>query len=169
MRTIFCVAALLLSGPGLASGEIVPTDDPGSDCVAATIVAQRGKGNDKYDAAYCAVNEDPAARRVCMKNAAGNPSIAFFTDRCGDAEDGAYVSFNGKTHQVWRKSGSPHRYVTYAGTYAGGDVTVKIVPGKLIKRFEEDAELLGVTHSVEVFISQGSETVKVPAIYDSRR
>jgi hypothetical protein len=168
MRTIFCVVLCLLSGPSLAFGEIVPTDDPGSDCVAATIATQRIAANRKYDEAYCAVNQDPAGYRTCLNNAAANPTISFFTDRCGDVEDGAYVSFNGQTHQVWRKSESPHREVRYAGTYTGEGVTVRVVPGKLIKRFVEDGEVLGITHSVDVVITQGAETVKIPAIYDDR-
>lgn len=168
MKTIFCVVLCLLSGQSLASGAIVPTDDPGSDCVAATIATQRSAANRKYDEAYCAVNKDPAAYRTCLKNAAANPTISFFTDRCGDAEDGAYVSFNGRTHQVWRKSESPHREVRYAGTYTGEGVSVRVSPGKLIKRFEEDGEVLGTTYAVDVVITQGSETAKVAAIYDDR-
>lgn len=171
MRTIFCVVLCLLSAPSLASGAIVPTDDPGSDCVAATIATQRSAANRKYDEAYCAVNNDPAAYRTCLNNAAANPTISFFTDRCGDAEDGAhvaYVSFNGQTHPVRRKSDSPHREVRYAGTYTGEGVSVRVVPGKLIKRFVEEGEVLGITHSVDVFITQGGETVKIPGIYDDR-
>ncbi|QWF17141.1 hypothetical protein [Lysobacter capsici] len=168
MRTIFCVVLCLLSGHSLAGGDIVPTDDPGSDCVAATIATPRGAANRKYDEAYCAVNKDPAAYRTCLKNAAANPTISFFTDRCGEAGDGAYVSFNGQTHQVWRKSESPHRQVRYAGTYTGKGVSVRVVPGKLIERFVEDGEVMGITHSVDVFITQGGETVKIPAVYDDR-
>lgn len=169
MRTIFCVVLCLLSGPSLAFGDIVPTDDPGSDCVAATITTPRSAANRKYDEAYCAVNKDPAACRTCLKNAAAIATISFFTDRCGDAEDGAYVSFNGRTHQVRRKGESPHRQVRYAGTYTGEGVSVRVVPGKLIKRFVEDGEEMGITHSVDVFITTGGKTVKVPAIYDDRR
>jgi hypothetical protein len=169
MRTIFCVVLCLLSGQSLAGGEIVPTDDPGSDCIAATIATQRSAANRKYDEAYCAVNKDPTAYRTCLNNAAANPTIAFFTDRCGDAEDGAYVSFNGQTYQVRRKSESPHPLVRYAGTYTGEGVSVRVVPGKLIERFVEDGEVLGVTYSVDVFITRGGETVKIAAIYDDRR
>lgn len=163
-----CVVLCLLSGQSLAGGDIVPTDGPGSDCVAATIATQRSAANRTYDEAYCAVNKDPAAYRTCLKNAAANPTIAFFTDRCGDAEDGAYVSFNGRTHQVRRKGESPHRLVRYAGTYSGEGVSVRVVPVKLIKRFVEDGEEMGITHSVDVFITQGGETVKIPAVYDDR-
>lgn len=169
MKAIFYALGLLLSGPGLAAGAIVPTEDPGSDCVAATIATPRGAGNRKYDEAYCAVNRDPAAYRTCLKNASDIATIAFFTDRCGEAGDGVYVSFNGRTHRLARTSTVRHRYVTYAGGYSGDGGVVRVVPGKLIERFEEDGELLGVTHSVDVFITSAGETVKVPAVYDSRR
>lgn len=169
MSRIFIAAMVLLNAASAASAEIVPTDDPGSDCVAATIATQRTKANRRYDEAYCAVNRDRAAYRTCLDNAAANTTISFFTDRCGDADAGAYVSFNGHTHHLARTSRSRHRYVTYAGTYAGDGIVVRVVPGKLIERFEEDGELLGVTHSVDVFISHGGKTVKVPAIYDNRR
>lgn len=172
MRTIVFAVMASLSGPGLAAAGIVATDDPGSDCVAATIATARTPGNRRYDQAYCAVNQDPAAYRTCLDNASANPSIVFFTDRCGEAGDGAYVSFNGQTHRVWRKPGAPPHAVRYAGRYAGkpaDDVQVRVVPGKLIERFEEDGELLGITHGVDVFITHAGETVKIAGVYDDRR
>ena len=61
------LAALLLLTSTTASAAIVPTDDPGSDCVAATIATGRTPQNRPYDERFCAVNEDPAARATCRR------------------------------------------------------------------------------------------------------
>ncbi|MGN6152904.1 MAG: hypothetical protein ACTHOH_12990 [Lysobacteraceae bacterium] len=157
------LAALLLLASATASAAIVPTDDPGSDCVAATITTERTSQNRPYDERYCAVNEDPAARAICLHNTESQQTIAFFTDRCGAPEDGAFVSFNGETHHVLRQSRAAHPDVTYAGTYRGDGVTVRVLPRKRIARSEE-----GALYRVDVVIESGSERATIHGIYDSR-
>lgn len=159
----------LTATPALAAGEIVPTDDPGSDCVAAKISTERTERNLKYDERYCAVNKDRAAYDNCLRNASANERIFFFTDRCNAPNEGAYLSFNGQTRQVWRQPGKSHPSVRYAGTYSAGDVVVHVVPRKLIRREGEDSEYISVSYAVDVIIKQGAETVTIPAIYDDSR
>lgn len=161
-RTIFLAAIILTTAA--STGQIVPTADPGSDCVAAKIYASRSERNLKYDKLYCSVNKDSGAYDRCLQNTSTEPTIAFFTDRCNAPGDGAYVSFNGKTHTVLWKSGARHPDVGYAGTWKGGNVEVRIVPRKLIERFEEDR----VTYSVDVIITSGGSSATIPAIYDNR-
>lgn len=157
------LAMLLLLASTTASAAIVPTDDPGSDCVAATITTERTPRNRPYDERYCAVNEDPAARATCLRNAEGQQTIAFFTDRCGAPEDGAFVSFNGETHRVLRQSRAAHPDVTYAGTYRGDGVTVRVLPRKRIARAED-----GAVYRVDVVIESGGERATIRGTYDSR-
>lgn len=158
------LATLLLLATTTASAAIVPTDDPGSDCVAATITTERTPLNRPYDERYCAVNEDSAARATCLRNVEHQPTIAFFTDRCGAAEDGAFVSFNGETHRVLRQpSAPPHPDVTYAGTYRGDGVTVRVLPRKRIARSED-----GAVYRVDVVIESGGERATIRGTYDSR-
>lgn len=157
------LAALLLLVDTTASAAIVPTDDPGSDCVAATITTERTPLNRPYDERYCAVNEDPAARATCLRNVERQPTIAFFTDRCGAPEDGAFVSFNGETHRVLRQPQAPHPDVTYAGTYRGDGVTVRVLPRKRIARSED-----GAVYRVDVVIESGGERATIHGTYDSR-
>lgn len=161
MRTILGTALLLASIT--TSAAIAPTDDPGSDCVAATITTERTPRNRPYDARYCAVNEDPAARATCLRNVESQPTIAFFTDRCGAPEDGAFVSFNGETHRVLRQPSAPHPDVTYAGTYRGDGVTVRVLPRKRIARSED-----GAVYRVDVVIEAGGERATIRGTYDSR-
>lgn len=142
----------------------MPTADLGSDCVAAKIYASRSSQNIKYDKLYCSVNKDSGAYNRCLRNASSEKAIAFFTDRCNAREEGAYVSFNGKTHRVQWKPGARHSDVGYAGTWEGDNVEVRIVPRKLIERYEEDR----VTYSVDVFIKSGGSSAVIPATYDNR-
>lgn len=157
------LATLLLLASTTASAAIAPTDDLGSDCVAATITTERTPRNRPYDERYCAVNEDPAARAACLRNAERQPTIAFFTDRCGAPEDGAFVSFNGETHHVLRQPSAPHPDVTYAGTYRGDGVTVRVLPRKRIARSED-----GAVYRVDVVIEAGGERAMIRGTYDSR-
>lgn len=120
---------------GCSPHEIVPTADAGSDCVAAIIIT--------------VVKQD---------------TIRFFTDRCNAPNEPAYVSFNGKTHEVWHQPGKPHPDVSYAGNWKGDNVVARVQPRKLIQRFEEDR----VTYAVDVFIESGSMSANIPAIYDNR-
>ena len=155
--------AFLILAASMASAAIVPTDDPGSDCVSATITTERTPRNRPYDERYCAANEDPTARATCLRNVEHQPTIAFFTDRCGAPEDGAFVSFNGETHHVLRQPQAPHPDVTYAGTYRGDGVTVRVLPRKRIARPEE-----GAVYRVDVVIESGGERATIRGTYDSR-
>lgn len=148
----------------VATGEIVPTADPGSDCVAAKIYADRSDRNLKFDKLYCSANKDSDAYDRCLRNVSGEQTIAFFTDRCNAPEDGAYVSFNGITHTVQRQPGTRHPDVSYAGVWKDGNVDVRIVPRKLIERFEEGR----VAYSVDVIIKSGGSSATIPATYDNR-
>jgi hypothetical protein len=161
-RTIFLAAIILTTAA--STGQIVPTADPGSDCVAAKIYASRSSQNIKYDKLYCSVNKDSGAYDRCLRNASSEKAIAFFTDRCNAREEGAYVSFNGKTHRVHWQPGTRHSDVGYAGIWKGDKVEVRIVPRKLIERYEEDR----VTYSVDVFIKSGGSSAVIPATYDNR-
>lgn len=173
MRTILGIFVISASTAALASGSLVPTSDPGSDCVAAAIYADWTMGNRKYDEIHCSVNEDPAAYVRCLSNASADKdkSIPFFTDRCNAEDEGAYISFNGQTHHVRREAQQPHRYVRYAGTYEGNGVVVRILPTRLIKRYvdESDPHDVRVRYAVDVFIQYGNETARIAAIYDDQR
>ncbi len=173
MRTMTCVLLILAIAPALASGGIVPTSDPGSDCVAAKIYADWTIRNRKYDEIYCSVNKDRAAYDRCLRNVSMDKekAIPFFTDRCNAQNEGAYVSFNGQTHQVWRQPQKPHRYVKYAGTYRGDGVVVRVLPRKVIKRYVEASDPLDVRvrYAVDVYIQYGNETAKIAAVYDDQR
>lgn len=173
MRTVFGAFIIFTNATALATGSLVPTSDPGSDCVAAAICTDWTAGNRKYDEIYCSVNEDPAAYVRCLSNASADKdkSIAFFTDRCNAEDEGAYVSFNGQTHHVWRRAQQPHRYVKYAGTYEGNGVVVRILPTRLIKRYvdESDPHDVRIRYAVDVFIQYGNETARIAAIYDDQR
>lgn len=157
------LATLFLLADTTASAAIVPTDGPGSDCVAATITTERTPRNRPYDERYCAANEDLAARATCLRNLESRQTIAFFTDRCGAPEDGAFISFNGETHRVLRQPQAPHADVTYAGTYRGDGVTVRVLPRKRIARSEE-----GAVYRVDVVIESGGELATIRGTYDSR-
>lgn len=154
---------LLLLASTTTSAAIVPTDAPGSDCVAATITTERTPGNHPYDERYCAANEDSAARATCLRNLESRQTITFFTDRCGAPEDGAFVSFNGETHRVLRQPQAAHPDVTYAGTYRGDGVTVRVLPRKRIARSED-----GAVYRVDVVIESGGERATIRGTYDSR-
>lgn len=173
MRTMTGILLIAAIAPALASGELVPTSDPGSDCVAATIYADWTIGNRKYDEIYCSANKDRAAYDHCLRNASLDEEMAipFFTDRCDAESEGAYISFNGQTHHVRRESQQPHRYVRYAGLYKGGDIVVRILPRRLIKRYIEESDPLDVRvrYAVDVIIQIGDETTKIAAIYDDQR
>ena len=151
----------------------MPTSDPGSDCVAAKIYADWTNQNRKYDEIYCAVNKNPAQYNNCLRNASldKDKAIPFFTDRCNAQNEGAYVSFNGQTHRVWRLSGMPHRYVRYAGTYKGDGIVVRIIPIKIIRRYVEESDPLDVRvkYAVDVLIKHGGKTAKISAVYDDQR
>lgn len=166
-----CAAGALLalvSCQDIAAERITPTDDPGSDCVAAVILAERSANNRPYDEMYCSVNKTRAAYDNCMHNSASAESVRFFTDRCNAESEGAFVSINGRSHRVWRTHRQPHQQVSYAGTYAGGDVTVRIKPRRLVERLYEGSEPVGVRYAVDVFITKGGETVMIEGIYDNR-
>ena len=154
---------LFLLASTTPSAAIVPTDDPGSDCVAATITTERTARNRPYDVRYCAVNADPAARATCLRNVEHQPTIAFFTDRCDAPEDGAFVSFNGETHRVLRQPSAPHPVITYAGTFRGDGVTVRVLPRKRIARTEDSS-----VYRVDVVIESGGEHATIRSTYDSR-
>jgi hypothetical protein len=166
MRIVLCIVVFAMTAVATAGSphEIVPTADPGSDCVAAKIYASRSSQNIKYDKLYCSVNKDSRDYNRCLRNASSEKAIAFFTDRCNAREEGAYVSFNGKTHTVHWQPGTRHSDVGYAGIWKGDKVEVRIAPGKLIKRYEENR----VTYSVEVFIKSGGSSAVIPATYDNR-
>lgn len=163
-RTIVIAVLFLAAAAASAPSEITPTSDPGGDCVAARIVTERTARNRKYDEMYCAVNEDLPAYANCLRNVALKRTISFFTDRCNAPHEGAYVSFNGETHQVWRQPQTPHPDVTYAGTWKGDDLIVRVLPRKLIERFDEG----GATYEVDVFIASGDSATEVHGTYDSR-
>lgn len=173
MRTATCALLILAAMPALASGGIVPTSDPGSDCVAAAIYADWTPRNRRYDEAYCAVNEARDAYERCLRNVSmhKDKSIPFFTDRCNAEDEGAYVSFNGETHHVWRQPQAPHRHVRYAGTYTGDGVVVRIVPRRLIERHVDPSDPLDVQvrYVVDVEIRYGGETARIAAVYDDQR
>lgn len=154
-----------------ATADIVPTADPGSDCVAAKIYADRSDRNHKYDKLYCSANKDSGTYDRCLQNASGEQAVAFFTDRCNAPEEGAYVSFNGQTHQVWRQPGMPHPYVRYAGTYKGNGIVVRITPTKIIQRYVDESDPLDVRvrYAVDVFIQHEYKTAKIAAVYDDQR
>lgn len=173
MRTVTFIAIFFVIAPVLAAGGIVPTSDPGSDCVAAKIYADWTGQNRKYDEIYCAANKNPVQYNNCLRNVSleKNKAIPFFTDRCNAQNEGAYVSFNGQTHQVWRQPGMPHRYVRYAGTYKGNGIVVRITPTKIIRRYVEESDPLDVRvrYEVDVFIQYEGETAKIAAVYDDQR
>ena len=158
----------LAAGAALAAERIVPTDDPGSDCVAARIFAQRTRQNLKYDALYCAVNKQRPAYDRCLRHVSANETVTFFTDRCNAPDEGAYLSINGQTHLVRRDSRSAHPEVAYAGTYKGDGVVVRIVPKRRIERFFDGSERIGVKYAVDVFIEREGRSVKITAVYDDR-
>lgn len=164
MRKRAGILMLLTVGQACAAGGIVPTPDPGSDCVAAKILAERTAHNRPYEERSCAVNKDRAAFERCLRYVSAQPTIAFFTDRCNAPADGAYVSFNGATRTVHRQPGSRHPDVDYAGTWSGAGVTVRIMPVQLIERFPEGR----VTYRVDVRITAGEASVRIPAVYDDR-
>ncbi|MBP6533866.1 MAG: hypothetical protein KAZ45_01525 [Arenimonas sp.] len=168
MRTAICAILTLATAPLRASDQITPTDDPGSDCVAAVIFTERSAHNRRYDEMYCSVNNAPAAYDTCLRNASANTTVRFFTDRCNAEDEGAYVSFNGQTHNVRRTMRQAHPLVGYAGTYAGGDVTVRIVPRKLIERVYDSSEPAGVRYAVDVFITHDGKTAEIAGIYDNQ-
>ena len=114
---------------------IIPTPDKGSDCVAAVITVMRQQ-----------------------------EVVPFFTDRCNASNEEAYISFNGETRRIWRQPENPHSDVTYAGTWKGDNVLVRITPRELIGRFEDDR----VTYAVDVFIQSGNKNVTFQATYDNR-
>ena len=155
-----------------AADRIVPTSDQGSDCVAARITANKTSLNQKYDQLYCSINKESAAYTNCLRNVSSINTVDFFTDRCNEASDGAYVSFNGKTYQVWRASPAGKSSVTYAGTYMGEtlkgeNLEVRVVPRKILSRHYDGYDLLGVTASVDVTIKYGGQSSSVRATYVS--
>lgn len=168
MRTVICAIFALATTPLRASDPITPTDDPGSDCVAAVIFTERSAHNRRYDEMYCSVNNAPAAYDTCLRNASANTTVRFFTDRCNAEDEGAYVSFNGRTYNVRRTLWQVHPQVSYAGTYAGGDITVRIVPRKLIERFYDGSAPAGVRYAVDVFITYNGKTAKIAGVYDNQ-
>lgn len=168
MRTAICAILTLATAPLRASDQITPTDDPGSDCVAAVILTERSAHNRRYDEIYCAANNTPSVYENCLRNASANTTVRFFTDRCNAEDEGAYVSFNGRTHNVRRTMRQAHPLVGYAGTYAGGDVAVRIVPRKLIERFYDGQEPAGVRYAVDVFITNDGKTAKIAGVYDNQ-
>jgi hypothetical protein len=173
MRTATCALLIFATAPALASDGIVPTSDPGSDCVAATLHADWTPRNRRYDEAYCAVNEARDAYERCLQNVSmhKDKAIPFFTDRCNAEDEGAYVSFNGQTHQVWRQPGKSHLHVRYAGTYMGDGVVVRIVPRRLIERHVDPSDPLDMTvrYAVDVEIRYGGETARIAAVYGDQR
>ncbi len=169
MRNPMFAVLMLGVAPAFAAGPIVPTDDVGSDCVAATLVAKRTPRNRIHDERYCARNTDRSAYTRCLRNASARETITFFTDRCNASDEGAYVSFDGRTYQVWRDPGPAHAEVRYAGTYRSGEVVVRIVPKRLIERFFDGPEPLGVQYAVDVVIEHEGRKARIAAIYDDRR
>jgi hypothetical protein len=174
MHRTFLVILALAVFPGMAAAEIVPTDDPGSDCVAATITTSKTPKNRAYDERYCAVNASQSAYDTCLRNLSSNTVVSFFTDRCNAPEEGAFVSFNGRTHRVFRAAGKRHRDVRYAGKYRGEGLVVQVIPRKRMGS-SADASMLsgsatgseaGVRHAVEVIIQYAGETLRVPGQYD---
>lgn len=172
MHRTFLVILALAVFPGLAAAEIVPTDDPGSDCVAATITTGKTPKNRAYDERYCAVNASQSAYDTCLRNLSSNTVVSFFTDRCNAPEEGAFVSFNGRTHHVFRVAGKRHSDVRYAGTYKADGLVVQVLPRKRIRRSADASTLsgtgseAGVRHAVDVIIEYAGETLRVPGHYD---
>ena len=154
------VALLLAALAGPAAAPIVPTPDTGSDCVAAKIHAQRTPANRRYEERYCSVNKDAALYAQCLRNTAQNTSIAFFTDRCHPGDEDAYLSFNGETHSLWRTA-SVDSPVSYAGSFRGKDLVVRVVPRKVVKRYDPDTERDEVSADVDVFITWRGRTTKI--------
>lgn len=171
MRNFLCFIFPLAFSPALIAGEIVPTSDPGSDCVAPKIYAKSTSANGKYDEQYCSANGNNALRETCLHNARGqrDEPVAFFTDRCNEESEPAYVSFNGQTHEVWRQTPSRHPLVRFAGTYTGNGTSVRIIPKKLIRHHYEDSAPVGATYAVDVFIEHGKDKVKIAGVYDDSR
>ncbi|MEP6882469.1 MAG: hypothetical protein ABI866_10780 [Dokdonella sp.] len=167
MQMKILVALSLFSLSASAADPIVPTSDPGSDCLAARISAKKTSLNDQYDNLYCSINKLPAAFANCLKNASDEDTVVFFTDRCNEASEGAYVSFNGATHHVSRAATIKNSPVTFACTFKAEDLEVRVVPGKILSRFYDGEDLLGVTAAVEVVIKYGAQSVTVQGTYDS--
>lgn len=168
MLKMALIVLLFVSSPAFAAGEIVPTADAGSDCVAAVIYADRTEKNRKYDALYCSANRERSAYERCLANSSGESErkIPFFTDRCNEPDAGAYISFNGQTHQVWRDSTEIDPRIRYAGTYKGDGVVVRIVPGQCEAGGEQDAAPSGHECAVDVFIEHAGEKANFSAVYD---
>jgi hypothetical protein len=162
----------LLLVPALAgAGEaIVPTADPGSDCVAAKIYAKKTPANRAWDERHCAaVNTERAGQRTCLRNVGLAREVAFFTDRCNPEQDGAYVSFNNETHQVWRSGQMKDTPVSFAGTYRGKDgLLIRVVPRKLLSsHFDADAGREFVSYAVDVFIEHRGQSARIRGTYDN--
>ncbi len=167
MQLKIFVALSLFSLSASAADPIVPTSDPGSDCLAARISAKKTSLNDQYDKLYCSINRLPAAYANCLKNASDEDTVVFFTDRCNEASDGAYVSFNGVSHHVSRAATIKNSPVTFAGTFKGDDLEVRVIPSKILSRFYDGEDLMGVTAAVEVVIKYGAQSSTIPGTYDS--
>jgi hypothetical protein len=162
--------ALLLVPVLAAAGEaIVPTADPGSDCVAAKIYAAKTAANRAWDERHCAsVNTGRAGAQACLRNVGKERQVAFFTDRCNPEQYGAYVSFNNQTHQVFRAQTLKDTPVSFAGTYRGKDgLEVLIVPRKQLSRqFDADADREFVSYAVDVYIRHRGRSARIRGTYD---
>lgn len=167
MQMKMLVALSLFSLSASAADPIVPTSDPGSDCLAARITANKTSLNQPYDKLYCSINKLPAAFANCLKNASNEDTVVFFTDRCNEASEGAYVSFNGVSHHVSQAATIRNSPVTFAGTFKGDDLEVRVIPRKILSRFYDGEDLLGVTAAVEVVIKYGAQSSTVQGTYDS--
>ena len=161
------VALSLFSLSASAADPIVPTSDPGSDCLAARITANKTSLNQPYDKLYCSINKLPAAYANCLKNVSDMDTVVFFTDRCNEASEGADISFNGVTHHVARAATIRNSPVTFAGTFKGENLDVRVVPRKILSRFYDGEDLLGVTATVEVVIKYGAQSSVIQGTYDS--
>ncbi|MBP6749670.1 MAG: hypothetical protein KA144_08525 [Xanthomonadaceae bacterium] len=171
MKQLCLPAFLMLFFPFAAAAQIVPTDDKGSDCVAARIEVKKTAANIPFDRAVCEKSTDASQIETCMQHMAARTHVTFLTDRCNAPDEAVYVNFNGETHEVFRSKPQTHRRVQYAGRFRGRDLIVDVIPIKLIENIydtDEDGnrtELIGSRYRVAVTVVYRGRKTKLIGEY----
>jgi len=168
----FCLPVfLMLVFPFAAAGQIVPTDDRGSDCVAARIEVEKTAANIPFDRAVCEKSPGASQIETCMQHMAERTHVTFLTDRCNAPNEAVYVNFNGETHEVFRVKPPTHRRVQYSGRFRGRDLIVDVVPIKLIENtYDLDSdgkrtEVIGSRYRVAVNVLYRGRKTKLIGEY----
>jgi len=106
-----------------------------------------------------------------MNNAKSYKTIAFFTDRCGNDELPFYISINGVEHELRLLRKRKHSPIYFAGTYAGDGLKVEVQPGRLLRRYYDQAtptakkEVVGEEYRVLVIVKKGTVVEKIPGVF----